>query len=62
MKPTGVKFKVKGADGTLICYAFNNPGETCPGECGKPHICQICESPDHAYPRCPKYSKAAGKS
>ena len=26
VKPTGVKFKVKGADGTLICYAFNNPG------------------------------------
>ena len=61
-KAANIKFKVKGADGTMICYAFNNPGESCSGECGKLHVCQICESTDHPHPRCPKYQKTAGKS
>ena len=55
-----VKYEV--ADGSLICYAYNNLGETCSGECGKLHVCQLCESPDHPYTRCPKYVKGANKS
>ena len=61
-KQPGIKFKVKVADGSLICYAYNNPGETCSGECGKLHVCQLCESPDHPYTRCPKLVKGANKS
>ena len=58
----GIKFKVKVADGSLICYAYNNPGETCSGECGKLHVCQLCESPDHPHPAALKSVKGANKS
>ena len=44
----------------MICYAFNNPGEKCAGNCGKLHVCQVCDGPENAHPftLCPLYLKA----
>ena len=63
-KPSGIKFKIKGPDGTLICYAFNNSGERCKGDCGKLHICQVCDGPDNAHPyhKCKVYQDAIARS
>ena len=34
-------------DGRQICFAWNNKGEGCQGQCGRVHCCRICMSPDH---------------
>jgi len=41
-------------DGRLICYKFNNPAETCKGECSMLHVCQRCLQPGHGYTKCPQ--------
>ena len=43
-------WRSKTSDGRLICFAFNNAYERCPGGCGKAHVCQRCEGnhPAHA--------------
>ena len=59
----GLTFKSVTADGMPICYRFNNPGEDCPGSCGKAHVCQVCDAADNAHPfhACPVYQKALSR-
>ena len=37
----------KTPDGRLICYAFNNEGQNCPGSCNMLHICLRCQNKGH---------------
>ena len=45
-------------DGQQICYAWNNPGEKCWGNCGFAHACRACGKPDHTVAMCPLYKQA----
>ena len=45
-------------DGRLICYKFNNPAESCKGECSMLHVCQRCLKPGHGYTTCPQAPSA----
>ena len=47
-------------DGRMICFKFNNEGETCDGTCGMVHCCQICLLTDHARYNCPQKGKGKG--
>lgn len=40
-----------------ICFAFNNEGENCAGDCGMAHVCQFCLSADHPKYKCPKMKR-----
>jgi hypothetical protein len=49
--PAGVTLLTK-FEGKEICFNFNNKA-TCPGDCGRSHVCQICTG-NHPWKKCSK--------
>ena len=56
------KCKSKTSDGKPVCYAFNNPNEYCPGNCGREHVCGICGARNRPMHLCDHSAGAANPS
>ena len=39
------KLKYRTLDDKAICFAYNNQGESCDGQCGRAHVCRKCLGP-----------------